>query len=275
MVGAGRRKWLLAISMACVFALSGSWFFIGERSHAVMPIMAAAWLWHSRIRRIPAWLLIASGISLLVVVFPVFSEIRNDPLSERTSFSSFQETFRSIDQPLVATLSEMGASFRPVVDTLELVPSSRPYGLGAGYAHAILNIFPNFISFLHFPLEYGTSDQWYVEEIDPATAQIGGAWGFNFIAEGYLEFGWLGAPFALAVLGALIGGVSLWGTNSIYLGKAAAVAAWWVILLHFPRGVLEGYTRQLVWFALIPYLLVCVVAWHQQKRYDVNAFVPA
>lgn len=263
--GHGGRKWLLLISLVCVAGLSTCWFLIGERSHAIMPVIAAAWLWHSRIKRVPGWLLVAAGIFLLGVVFPLFSVIRNDPLSERSSITSVKDAFSEIDKPLVSTLTEMGASLRPVVDTIALVPSSRPYHLGVGYVHALLNIFPNFIPFLHFPLEYGVPEMWYVETVDPATADLGGAWGFNFIAEAYLEFGWLGAPVALALLGAFIGGFSLWGSESLHPGRAAAVAAWWVIVLHFPRGNLESYTRQLVWFSLVPYLMIRFLELRRRK----------
>ena len=260
MVGAARRRTLLAISLASVFAVAVAWFLIGARSHAVMPIISAAWLWHTRVSRLPTWSLLAASVFFLGFVFPVFAVVRSDPLGEQMSLATIYDAFLSIENPLVAGVSEMGISFRTVVDTLELVPQTRSHSYGIGYIHALLNVFPNFIPFLHFPLEYGTPDIWFVHEVDPYFANLGGAWGYSFIAEAYLEFGWFGAPVALGVLGAFIGWFSCWGANSSHPAKAAAVAAWWIILLHFPRGALEGYTRQLVWFAIVPYVLVSLVA---------------
>lgn len=260
MVGAARRRTLLAISLASVFAVAVAWFLIGARSHAVMPIISAAWLWHTRVSRLPTWSLLAASVFFLGFVFPVFAVVRGNPLGEQMSLSTIYDAFLSIENPLVAGVSEMGISFRTVVDTLELVPQTRSHSYGIGYLHALLNVFPNFIPFLHFPLEYGTPDIWFVHEVDPYFANLGGAWGYSFIAEAYLEFGWLGAPIALGVLGAFIGWFSCWGANSSHPAKAAAVAAWWIILLHFPRGALEGYTRQLVWFAIVPYVIVSLVA---------------
>jgi oligosaccharide repeat unit polymerase len=273
--GAERRKALLSISLVCVFALSVTWFLVGARSHAVMPLISAAWLWHTRVRRLPTWSLVAAAVLFLGIVFPILSVVRNNPLGEEPLAASFRSAYLSVDNPLIASVSEMGESLRPVVDTLDLVPSNRPYALGAGYVHALLNVFPNFLSFLHFPLKYGTPDMWYVETVDPEYAKVGGAWGYSFIAEAYLEFGWVGAPFALAVLGAAIAWFSLWGSNSMHAAKAAAVAAWWIVLLHFPRGPLEGYTRQLVWWSIIPYILILVLSKRYRGRAGPNVQDPA
>ena len=256
MVGAPKRAGALTISWLAVLLVSGLQFLLGARSHAVMPLIAAIWLWHSRIRQVPKSFLIVTGLLMLVLVFPILAIIRNDPLSGQSITVSSQNAFFSLENPFLATLFEMGGSVRPVVDTLQLVPNTRPHQLGLGYLHAVLNIFPNFIEFLHFPLQYGDHESWYVETVDPEYAQIGGSWGFSFIAEAYLEFGWFGAPVAMGCIGAFIAWFTLWGSNSKHAIKAAAVAAWFTLFLHFPRGILEGHTRQLIWFSLTPYLVI-------------------
>ena len=264
MVGAPKRAGALTISWLAVLLVSGLQFLLGARSHAVMPLIAATWLWHTRVRPVPKSLLIGSAVVMLGVVFPILGIIRNDPLSGQST-ASFQNAYLSMENPLVSSLAEMGGSIRPVVDTLQLVPNIRPHQLGLGYLHALLNIFPNFIEFLHFPLEYGNQESWYVETVDLDYAQTGGTWGYSFIAEAYLEFGWFGAPVATGCLGAFIAWFTLWGSNSKHAIKAAAVAAWFTIFLHFPRGILESYTRQLIWFSLIPYLVIVLFS-RQGKR---------
>jgi len=271
MVGAQKRAGLmrasfLTISWLAVVAVSGLQFLLGARSHAVMPLIAATWLWHSRIRKVPKSFLIVSGVLMLGVVFPILGIIRNDPLAGQSIAVSSQNAFRSLENPLFATLADMGGSIRPLVDTLELVPETRPHQFGLGYLHALLNIFPNFIEALHFPLEYGTPESWYVETVDPEYAETGGSWGYSFIAEAYLEFGWFGAPVATACLGAFIAWFTLWGSNSKHAIKAAAVAGWFTIFLHFPRGILESYTRQLIWFSLVPYALIAVLSRRTENR---------
>lgn len=265
MMASEGQRILLLIPITFVLARSVGWFAIGERSHGVMPLIAAAWLWHTRIRRIPAWILGVAAVFFLAIAFPVLSLIRNDPLNDPSAIHSVPDAFASLEAPLVGTIAEMGASFRTVVDTLQLVPNERPYGHGFGYLHALLNIFPNFVSIAHFPLEYGNAETWYVETIDPDYALSGGAWGFSFIAEAYLEFGWVGAPIALAVIGAGIAAFTLWGSRSAHPARAAAVAAWLVLALHFPRGIAEGYTRHLLWYALVPYFLVRLL---ERPRHD-------
>lgn len=255
--GAQRNKKLQWFAAFCIVSVSAVWVLIGERSHAVMPLLAGAWLWHSRIRRIPP---VFTAIAAVVLLgsFPILGILRNEPLAEHTSMSAATEAIRNVDSPFAASIGEMGNSLQPVVDTLQLVPATRPHELGLGYLHAVLNIFPNFIPLLHFRLPYGAVENWYVEAIDPAYAAQGGTWGFSMIAEAYLEFGWLGTPLVLAFFGCVIGWLSRWGTVSRRADAAAAVAAWWVIVLHFPRGYLESYTRQFVLWSLVPYLLVTI-----------------
>jgi hypothetical protein len=146
-----------------------------------------------------------------------------------------------------------------ITGTLQKVPRARPYDLGKGYVHAALNVVPNFVTPLKFDLPYGTPDRWFVKAVDPAYARRQGGLGYSFIAEAYLAFGFVGAPFVMLLLGALLSRLFQWGTLGAEPAKIAALAAYLTFILHFPRGVSEAYTRQLLVYALLPYGLALLL----------------
>lgn len=259
-LAASRRRTLqLSFAAASILCVAVGWFFLGARSTAAMPLIAAAWLFHTRNRRLPRWLLIASAVVMIGVVFPLIGVIRDNPLGQ-TGGRSVAEAYESLENPFAYSIEEFGSSLRPVIDILALTPTTRPFQYGTGYVHALLNVVPNFISFLHFQIPYGPADVWYTETIDPQFALQGGGWGFSFIAEAYLEGGWIGAPIWLFLIGAFISTYSCWGSRSANTAAGAAVASWWIVLLHFPRGASEGYTRQLLWWCLVPYVITLLLS---------------
>jgi O-antigen polysaccharide polymerase Wzy len=266
LAGSKERAAGTVVSAICMVSLCMTWFFLGARSRAAMPLIAYAWVWHTCIRPLPRVLLIAAGVALLFVVFPVVSYIRQNPGSEQMSLASLQDAYLSMDNPTVSIISDMGGSgMGAVAGTLELVPTERPFDFGVGYVHALLNIIPNFLTPLHFDLEYGTPDAWYVNMVDPARARAGGGLGYSFIAEAYLAFGWIGAPIVLGLLGAFVARLWSWTAHPIEPAKIAAVGAYLSFFLHYARGCLEGYTRQFVWYAIVPYALVYVACWYRHS----------
>lgn len=258
-IAGARQKWLqLSCAAIAIVCVTLAWLSLGVRSTAAMPLISATWLFHTRAKRLPAWLLIGVGTLMVGLIFPLVGVIRNDS-GEHTVVESVQQAYESLQNPFASSIEEFGGSLRPVIDTLALAPAARPFGYGIGYAHALLNVVPNFISFLHFDLPLGQAGTWYTETIDPEYALIGGGWGYSFIAEAYLEGGWIGATVWLFLIGAAISKFSCWGSSSRNAAAAAAVAAWWVVLLHFPRGASEGYVRQLLWWSIAPYFVSLLI----------------
>jgi hypothetical protein len=210
-------------------------------------------------------MLVGGAAFLFLVVSPVVSLIRQDAGFERLSVSSLAVTYGSVDNPVVSTVADLGSSMYTITGTLQEVPKVRPYDGGLGYVHAILNVVPNFVTPLKFALPYGTPDNWFVKTVDPTYARAQGGLGYSFIAEAYLEFGFFGAPFVLFLIATLLSRLFEWGVGGAEPARVAAVASYLTFILHFPRGVAEGYTRQLFVYALLPYGLAFVIAKFRRK----------
>jgi hypothetical protein len=235
--------------------------FCGFRSHSFMPLLAAAWLWHRCVRPLPATGLLI-GAAALVVILPVVGVLRDETGREALSFEAVTAAYSNLDNPFVAILNEMGGSLGIVKDTIDLVPATRSFDYGLGYLHTVLNCIPNFLTAFHFDLKNGTISDWYNAEYAP----IGTGLGFSFIAEAYAAFGWFGVPAIMLLMGFGIAKVILWGSRFCHPAAMAAVATWAILLLHFPRNASEGYVRQLVWTAMIPYLAVNMLDKTRRRR---------
>ena len=197
---------------------------------------------------------------MLVVVFPIVYAVRNASGPERLSISNLQDAFLSIDNPGIATLDEMGGSMATVAHTVELVPSARPYDCGIDYLYAASTLFPNLFWNLHPAVARGLLSSWLVWEVDPFFAEAGGSYDFSCIAEAYLNFGWIGVPAVMLVLGLLYSKFVLWAQRSRDPLKLAMVATYGVFVLKYARTEASWIVRPLVWYALVPYALVLLVA---------------
>ncbi len=259
---AGSRKWLPGIIVAAVVIVVNTLvdLFLGGRSAAVLPLIAFAWLWHRHIRRLPAGLLVAAAAAMLVVVFPIVFAIRDTSGPERLSIADLKDAFLSVDNPAITTLEEMGGSMATVAHTVELVPSARPYDCGAHYLYAASTLFPNLFWDVHPAVARGLLSSWLVWEVDPFFAQAGGSYDFSCIAEAYLNFGWIGVPAVMLVFGLLYSRFVLWAQRSGDPLRLAMVATYAVFVLKYARAEVSWIVRPLVWYALLPYALVLLIA---------------
>ncbi len=231
-------------------------FFLGSRLWSTMPLIAYTWLWHRCIRPIPKWALYAGGSALLFVVFPLIPVIREVPGQERLDLGWIIGQFFSIDNPIVAIVREMGGTLLTIAATLDLVPATRNFQWGLSYGYALLTLVPNLFWEIHpAATYYGSPARWLVWTIAPWTAAAGGGYGYSFIAEAYLNFGWIGTPIFLAIVGFLYARLVRWAYKSLDPAKAAAVASWMAFFLIYARGEASQIVRPLVWYAFLPYVL--------------------
>lgn len=237
-------------------------FLAGQRGTATMLLIAYVWVCHRGIRAIPRWALLSGGAFLFFFVFPVISVLRSNMTGGgRLSPGNFLETFLSIDNPLIAPLSETGFSMTTVAYTVDLIPGARAFDWGASYFYGVLGIFPNLFWDVHPSLAHGTPSIWLLETVAPSAVILGG-WGlgYSFIAEAYFNFGWFGAPIALGAIGFFMGWFVLWAERSGDPAKIAAVGAFTAFVLIFARGEFLGsFGRPLVWYSLIPYWSVLLL----------------
>jgi oligosaccharide repeat unit polymerase len=243
------------VSATVIVLFAALQFYLGYRSTAAMPLIAWMWLRHRVIKPF-RWPVLASWAGVLVVVvFPMVRETRNLSQDERST-SSYLDNFLGVDNPAISSVYEMGSTMATTAHTLTLVPGSRPFDNGEGYAYALLTLFPNLFWDIHPTIARGTANEWLVRSINPWLAARGGAYGYSCVAEAYLNFGKPGVPLMMCFYGVLLVALLLWAEKSGDPAKLAFAATVLAFVLRFPRDELGGVIRPVVWCALLPYLSV-------------------
>ena len=246
----------VASSIIIVFVMVQ--FYIGYRSTAAMPLIAWMWLEHRVIKPIRWSAMLTWATVLIFVVFPLVRETRNMAASERST-ESYWSMFAGVDNPAISSIAEMGSTMGTTAHTLTLVPSSRPFDDGAGYAYGLLTIFPNLFWDIHPTIERGTANEWLVRSVNPWLAARGGAYGYSCIAEAYLNFGEAGVPLMMAFYGILLVSLILWSERSGDISKIVLVATILAFTLRFPRDEIAGVIRPVVWYGLAPFVAMVLV----------------
>jgi oligosaccharide repeat unit polymerase len=256
-VSGRRHKLDRRVSATVIMLFAALQFYLGYRSTAAMPLIAWLWLSHRVVKPVRWPVLTSWATVLVVVVFPLVRETRNMSQGERST-SSYLDNFLGVDNPAISSVHEMGSTMATTAHTLTLVPGSRPFDLGEGYAYAVLTLFPNLFWDIHPTIERGTANEWLVRSINPWLAARGGAYGYSCIAEAYLNFGKPGVPLMMCLYGVLFVAMLLWAEKSGDPAKLAFAATVLAFVLRFPRDELAGVIRPVVWYALLPYLSIVV-----------------
>ncbi len=221
-----------------------------------MSCVAVAWVFDG-IRRIPRSLICLCAIGALLV-FPLIRETRNTSGRDRLSWESQLESASNLESPISSCISEMGHSLTTVTHTMALVPDIRPFDLGASYLYAATAIIPNLGWDVHPSVAHGLLADWLISTVNPETAYSGGGLGFSFIAESYLNFGWFGGPLWLGFVGFCITTLFL-KADGADPAKQALVGSFLAFFFIFARGESAVVTRGLIWYAVVPYLLVTAI----------------
>jgi oligosaccharide repeat unit polymerase len=261
LAGSRGHRFYVTLSAAIVLGYClPTLFVVGSRNQAVMVLCAYAWVYHRTVRSLPRALLLSAGGVMLFVVFPLIRVFRDVVVGDsRFSPTAFLDAYLSIDNPIISVFAETGNSMITVAHTIGLVPGNRDFDMGMSYLYASSTIFPNLFWEVHPARAHGTLGEWLFRAAAPQMADFGGyfTFGFSFIAEAYLNFGWYGAPLALGIMGFLLGRFVLWAQRSGDPSKVAVVGASAAFLLIFARGESHEVVRYIAWYALIPYAGVC------------------
>ena len=253
LAGTKRTRGVL-ISGTVIGLYAAVMFYLGYRAPAVMAMVAWAWLYDRTVRRISPWVLLGGAAALMSVVFPLVRAVRDLNLADRAYFAAFLST----SNPFLSTLSEMGASMNTVAYTMTLVPSTRPYDLGIGYAYSALTVVPNLFWHVHPAVTHQYST-WLSTTVSPGSYFGFQGFGFSFIAEAFLNFGWLG-PLAAGLIGFGIARLYLWADRSSRPARLALVASYLSFILVFARGESNLLVRPFFWYSLAPYLAVLILS---------------
>ena len=145
---------------------------------------------------------------------------------------------------------ELGFTLDTVIRSMTLVPERQPYFDGMTYVHAAARAVPA------LGREEGlgsfVSSSWITRETAPEVYARHGGLGFSIVAEAYINFGTLGVPLLLFLLGLLHGRTERW-----ICGPAVPVwlaMAWMVLevrLLYHVRNTTVSYVRGSIWMLLL------------------------
>jgi oligosaccharide repeat unit polymerase len=259
-----QQKTLRITSIVLVSLDIISQFLLGQRRNVATRLFAFLWLWNTKIKKIPSYF-IAGGAVLLAVIFPIVAATRNMTGSERFSMDVILAQFASQKNVLLSTIGEMGGSMMTIAYTLELVPSTRPFQMGADYGYALLTLMPNFFWTIHPTIARGLASTWLVWAVDPSFAMVGGGYGYSFIAEAYLNFGWIGGPIILGLIGFFYCLMSVWAVNSNSIARTALIATFTAFFPFYARSESALFVRGLVWYCVMPYVAAVYLSRRQSK----------
>lgn len=267
LLGGGRRKPLVRAAVILLLAVySGILLFVGSRGPAVMPLVAALWLYHRAVHRIPGTVSVALGLALLLAL-PIIAGVRGMAGEWRATGEWLASIPEDAGELAIRGLSELGGTLAISAHTLQLVPAGRPYDYGLSYLYALATMVPNLGWQVHPAVARGLWADWLVRTVDPSRAAKGGGMGFSFLAEAYANFGWYGYGFALAALGYLLVRFFMWGERGSDVVRLAMVASVLSVILLYARGESGALVRPVVWYALAPYAAARVVQRRQVKRW--------
>ncbi len=261
-------------ALAGVLGFGAITLFTGSKGPAVMAFLAFGWVWHRSVRPLRVSVLSLAALALGLVIIPLTTAVREIAGRDRTSIKAMAETYSGIDNPVVAFLSETGWTSTTVAHTIELVPAIRGYDYGQSYLYAVLAVLPNFGGGLHPAREHGFLADWLVSTLAPEYAARGGGWGYSFIGEAYANFGLYGASLALAAIGFLLSRLFTWAQSSDDPAKIAMVGGCVCNCLLYARGESGPLLREIIWYALIPYLSVGLLTSRRIARYFPRRAMP-
>ncbi len=243
-------------------------FFLGYRSPATAALASFAWVWHTRVRRLPVAATLVVTALMAFFIFPMIRVYRTSFGDERFRWGTFSQTLQKYDNPAIASVAEMGDTMKTVAYTMQLVPSVKDYEYGASYGFALLGLLPNiFGTPVHPSVAHEKPSVWLIKTVDPWMANRGGGWGYSFIAEAFLNFGWLGPGLILLLLGWMIGSLQFWSDRVNTPASSGLAATVLFFLLLSVRAESTNVVRGIVWYGIIPYLLVTLfVSRHPEHR---------
>jgi oligosaccharide repeat unit polymerase len=255
------------LSIVLVFIYSIIYNFLGQRTNGILPLVSVAWLWHHVIRPLPKKIFLPITFFTAFVISPLIAEIRGGSGLERFSLSSIIEKFTSLENPISHTLFEFGGTMQTIAYTIELVPTTKNFNMGVDYLYALFTLVPN-IGFgeIHPSIARGTPGVWLSATVTPRAVKQSIFLGYSFIAEAYLNFGWLGTPIFMAIFGFYLGKLVLWATRSGEPARMALLASFLTSLLFFCRQESTQIVRPFVLYSLAPYLGVVMLHRSRLKK---------
>jgi len=258
-------RWAQIVGSVSVAAYAGTELLLGQRYSAFMSLIILLWLLRMTGRRVARGTIVAAGFATLLIS-PAIGVFRGAAGAQRLDPQTLLGAFNHVGNPIVSTVSEMGATMRIIGNTVLLVPSHHGFDWGMGYLGSISSVFPNLFWQIHPGHIYVYSD-WLTQTLIPLSYNQGIGLGFSYVAETYINFGLLLAPLMAILIGFLYARVSVWGSRSTDCARWAATACLCFGCSEWGRSDAFDVFRFFFWYALGPYLLVLLVRYSYSRTH--------
>lgn len=176
-------------------------FRIGRRRYVLEVGIAALLIAHYYLRRVKIRELVAAMLVLLLI-FGVIGQARA-LMAQGFEGMYFEARERFGPDTILHSIDDTQVVPLTVSETAALVPSLQPFKFGLSYLEAFEVLVPVSL----YPTRPLASGQWFVWAYDPLTAARGGGYSYSMIAEGYLNFGYLGPFIVYFFIGRLLRGM--------------------------------------------------------------------
>jgi oligosaccharide repeat unit polymerase len=174
--------WLLVL--LCLFSVAI--FLTGRRRLVAETAIALLAFRHFYVRPFrPRTLLAGTMLGLCLLIF--VGQFRNF-LQENLRTMVGSSIVSMTPETFLMSFVELNTVHTALSETIQSVPSLRPYRYGKTYLEGFEILIPEFL-YPNRPIAPGPAMAW---DLDPKVAKAGGGFGFSPFAEGYLNFGFLG-----------------------------------------------------------------------------------
>jgi hypothetical protein len=221
--------------------------WLGDRGGAVSFAASVLVVWTYTRGALPLRTAMGTGLGLLFLL-PTVGAVRLLPHNGVT-LAGIQQA--AIEASPLGELAEMGATLRPLVDTLRLVPAQAPYRLGQSYFASARRIVPN-VGLLPIDADWANPTElppnhWITYAVEPWTWAAFGGLGYSAIAEPYLNFGVPGVVAYFLFLGLCLGRLDLTLAGGAPRRTLALAAVVFMPLLLTVRNDSSNFVRPAAW----------------------------
>lgn len=240
----GREARRAGVVVAATTALL---LFAGDRGGAISLLSGALLVWTATRGPLPRRIAVGAPLVVLVLV-PMIATIRQLPRNA-VDLASIRDA--AIEASPLAALTEMGASFRPLVETMRLVPDDESYRYGRTYLAAATRVLPN-LGLTRADDDWRDADElspdlWITYTVAPWTFAAYGGLGYSAVAEPYLNFGALGIAAYFVALGLALGRLEVRLAQAPSRRVIALAAVVFMSFLLTVRNDVQNFVRPALW----------------------------
>ncbi len=183
---------------------------------------------------------------LFLTLIPLIGNFRNTGNLTLSILINGITNFENVLSPLFETVSILGYSNYPFVETMEIVPSLQDFAYGESYFFSLLSIFPNIFGGIHISAIRAGLSLWLKNQLNLTYGP-----GFSFPAEAWYNFGWFGL-FLMLPFGIILSKIFNYNQNN--LGKFINVI-FFLIIVTSPRREMLAVIRDSFYWILLPYIV--------------------